>query len=255
MKQDQKTINELWNRGSDNYNQIIHDELASFRVKRWQKKISEQIGNREGLNVLDCGCGPAFFTIILSQAGHKVTGIDAAEGMLQAARQNVAEYQVNAEIREMDCHELAFPDNTFDLVVSRNVTHTLREHPKVYKEWLRVLKPGGVLLIFDANWHLPQASESMFMESQDRCKKCIEIYGSDFSGNTVFDENSEFSVANKACHPLGDLLRPDWDCGILQAIGFDEITYERNIIEELWDDKEKLIYGNTPMFMVRAVKK
>ena len=254
MIQDQKMINELWNRGSSNYNQIIHDELASFRVKRWQKKISEQIGNREGLKVLDCGCGPAFFTIILAWTGHQVIGIDTAEGMLQAARQNVAEYQADAEILEMDCHELDFPDNTFDLVVSRNVTHTLRDHPTVYREWLRVLKPDGVLLIFDANWHLPQASESMFLESQDRCRKCIELYGSDFSGNTVFDENAEFAVENKTPHPLGDLLRPDWDCGILQAVGFENITYDRNIIDELWDDKEKLIYGNTPMFMVRAVK-
>ena len=35
------------------------------------------------------------------------------------------------------------------------MTHALREHKTVYAQWLRVLKPEGILLIFDANWHLP----------------------------------------------------------------------------------------------------
>ncbi len=59
------------------------------------------------------------------------------------------------ELLQEDFGALPFQDGTFDLVVSRNVTHIIREHLKVYGEWLRVLKPGGVLLIFDANWHLP----------------------------------------------------------------------------------------------------
>ena len=68
--------------------------------------------------------------------------------MLEKARRNVADSGVAADIQKMDCHQLAFADASFDLVVSRNVTHALRDHRRVYTEWLRVLKPGGVLLIF-----------------------------------------------------------------------------------------------------------
>ena len=254
MNKEQEAINEQWSKNSANYDRIIHDELDSFRVKGWQKLIADQVANRTGLEVLDCGCGPAFFTILLAKAGYHVTGIDAAEGMLQKARQNVAEYGADARILEMDCHELSFPDDSFDLIVSRNVTHALREHASVYSQWFRVLKPGGTLLIFDANWHLPYSSPELFQEAREREKKCIEIYGSDFSGNTTFDDNAEFSEHKRKPHPLGDLRRPDWDCGILLATGFSDITYDRDITGPLWDDKEKLIYGNTPMFMVRAVK-
>ncbi len=254
MTRNQAAINEHWTKSSDNYDRIIHDELASFRVTGWQKLIAAQTGNQKGLEVLDCGCGPAFFTIILSRAGYRVTGIDAAAGMLEKARKNLAEYQVDATVLKMDCHALAFPENTFDLVVSRNVTHTLRDHARVYSEWLRVLKPGGTLLIFDANWHLPQSSDAMFRESAERERKCIALYGSDFSGNTVFDDNAEFFGKNRHPHPLGDLMRPDWDCGILRAVGFSDITYDRDITGPLWDDKEKLVYGNTPMFLLRASK-
>ena len=49
-------------------------------------------------------------------------------------------------------------------------------------------------------------------------------------------------------------MRPDWDCGILRAVGFSDITYDRDITGPLWDDKEKLVYGNTPMFLLRASK-
>ena len=250
----QKEINERWSESAENYSDIINQELKSFRPDRWREKILKNAPAGGQLKILDAGCGPGFFSILLSAEGHEVVGVDGAEAMLSEAIEKAECFGVKPVFLNMDCHNLDFPDNTFDLVVSRNVTHTLRDHPTVYREWLRVLKPDGVLLIFDANWHLPQASESMFLESQDRCRKCIELYGSDFSGNTVFDENAEFAVENKTPHPLGDLLRPDWDCGILQAVGFENITYDRNIIDELWDDKEKLIYGNTPMFMVRAVK-
>ena len=47
-------------------------------------------------------------------------------------------------------------------------------------------------------------------------------------------------------------MRPDYDIGVLQAVGFREIQTDRNIIEQLWDDKEKLIYGSTPMFEIAA---
>lgn len=42
--------------------------------------------------------------------------------------------------------------------------------------------------------------------------------------------------------------------GLLQGIGYENISCERSIIEEMWDEKEKLLYGNTPMFMIRAEK-
>ena len=83
MNPEQKAINERWTKGSDNYDRIIHDELSSFRVEGWRQLIAAQTGSRPGLKVLDCGCGPAFFTIILAKAGYHVTGVDAVEGMLQ----------------------------------------------------------------------------------------------------------------------------------------------------------------------------
>ena len=255
MDPEQEKINAHWSEDSDNYDRIIHDELASFRAEAWMKRIREQTGGKTPLRVLDCGCGPGFFTILMARAGHRVTGIDGARGMLEKAGRNAAEQGVRAEILEMDCHELSFADDTFDLVISRNVTHALRDHRRVYAQWLRVLKPGGVLLIFDANWHLPQSSPALLRESLEREKRCIEVFGSDFSGNTVFDEErARLAYESERRHLLGDIRRPDWDVGLLQGLGFSEVTYERDITSELWDEKEKLIYGHTPMFMLRAVK-
>lgn len=65
MNSEQEKINEYWSSDSDNYDRIIHDELASFRVAGWQKLIEAQAGGKPPLRVLDCGCGPGFFTINL----------------------------------------------------------------------------------------------------------------------------------------------------------------------------------------------
>lgn len=147
----QKEINDHWSAGAENYSEIIENELNSFRPNKWREKIIGNASEGESLKILDAGCGPGFFSIILSAAGHELIGIDGSEAMLQEAKEKAIRCQVNPTFINMDCHQLDFEDNLFDLVVSRNVTHTFRNHKKVYKEWLRVLKPGGVLLIFDAN--------------------------------------------------------------------------------------------------------
>ena len=54
---------------------------------------------------------------------------------------------ITADFLKMDSHALSFEDNTFDLLINRNVTWTLYDPEKAYKEWYRVLKPGGRLLI------------------------------------------------------------------------------------------------------------
>jgi ubiquinone/menaquinone biosynthesis C-methylase UbiE len=238
--------------------------MASFRREGWKKQILENAPSREVLKILDCGCGPGFFSMILADEGHDVVGVDGSTEMMRYAKQRAENYGLDIDFRIMDCHELQFEDGSFDLVVSRNVTHTLREHKTVYQQWLRVLKPGGVLLIFDANWHLPGTDEAMLEDSRRRHRECIEKYGEDFNGNKTVEEVEKAHEARTKKddvndstvwkHVLHDKRRPDWDVGLLEGIGFCDITYDRDITEELWDDKEKLIYGNTPMFMVRAVK-
>ena len=48
---------------------------------------------------------------------------------------------------------LPFGADSFDVVFSRNLTWNLPEPKKAYQSWLSVLKSGGLMLVFDANWY------------------------------------------------------------------------------------------------------
>ena len=249
-EQQQREIDKHWTDASENYSSIIHDELGSFRAEAWTKKIISLAPQIKVLNILDAGCGPAFFSILLSKAGHRVVGLDGSDGMLRHAAENARQYGAEPLFLQGDCHKLPFTGGSFDLVVSRNVTHALRDHPRVYSEWHRVLRPGGMLLIFDANWHLVHSDPELFKEFARREEECFRLYGTNFSGGKR--EAAEYD--NKKPHRLGNCVRPDWDVPILKQAGFSIVSLERNIIDGLWDDKEKLLYGATPMFMIAAQK-
>lgn len=91
--------------------------------------------------------------MILAEAGYHVDAVDYTEGMLEKAKENAGDLCRNIRFLRMDAQKLDFEDNTFDVVISRNLTWNL-EHPDVaYREWVRVLKAGGRLLNFDANWY------------------------------------------------------------------------------------------------------
>lgn len=246
----QSKIDGKWTQASENYSRIVKDELQSFRAPAWTAKILSHAPDKKPLDILDIGCGPAFFSILMAKAGHRVVGLDGSAGMLDQASENAANNGANPIFIEGDCHRLPFVSGTFDLIINRNVTHALRDQRKAYAEWYRVLRPVGVLLIFDANWHLMQTDKQVRCEFAHREEECFKRFGDNFScgKREVQDANVLFD------HHLGTVLRPSWDVSVLKQSGFRDIDTENDVTDKLWDDKEKLLYGATPMFMIKALK-
>ena len=85
---DIESMARYWSQDAENYGDIIRKELASFRVKAWQNYLREKLP-ADTRKVLDLGCGPGFFSIILAEMGYEVTAVDCSEGMLAQARQLV----------------------------------------------------------------------------------------------------------------------------------------------------------------------
>ena len=249
----QEKISAQWSERSDNYNFYVTEELGTERPAEWLALIEENAPAGRPLRVLDAGCGPGFFSVLLSRAGHTVTGIDGSGRMLDHARRNAEAYGAAPELLQGDFGRLDFPDGTFDLIVCRNVTHIIREHLKVYGEWFRVLKPGGVLLIFDANWHLPYCPGPVREEAVRRERETLARYGRGFTHDGSY-EYIDSPLQPEEFRVFGSAVRPDFDCGVLTQLPFTDISFERDVTEKLWSEKEKLAYGATPLFMLRAVK-
>ena len=82
-------IKEYWEGEAGIYSEGIKAELKSETAENWKNLILEYAPEKEHLEVLDVGCGPGFFEIMLGKEGHHVTGIDITENMIHEAKENV----------------------------------------------------------------------------------------------------------------------------------------------------------------------
>ena len=98
----QEQINQDWTVRSDNYNRYVEEEFATERPAKWLERIEKNAPSGRPLKILDAGCGPGFFSVLLSRAGHQVTGIDGSEGMLEHARENARRFEVVPELVQGD---------------------------------------------------------------------------------------------------------------------------------------------------------
>lgn len=239
-------INEKpWGDGED-YNRYILSELESFRKNAWKKQIINHFGNQTGLKMLDVGTGPGFFACIMAEEGLEVTAIDYSEGMLDCAKNNADTLGVNVDFRIMDVNNLEFGDGSFDVIVTRNVTWTLEYPEKVYSEFRRILKDDGLLLIYDANWHLHFFDEDLYNRVRLREENYLEKYG---QKEVVAVRNMEF-FENA---PLTKINRPEWDKNILEKIGM-KVEIQNDIGENVYEEWEKELYGESPLFEICAMK-
>jgi phosphoethanolamine N-methyltransferase len=113
--------------------------------------IAEGLDMRDR-RVLDIGCGiggPAFF--LVRNYGANVVGTDLEPQLIELAKQRAKQYGLESktEFQVVEAGPLEFPDESFDFVVSSGAFTQISNKLKMFKEALRVLKPGGVFSCYD----------------------------------------------------------------------------------------------------------
>ncbi len=108
-------------------------------------------------HVLDIGCGTGANAVALAeflQCQCRITGIDSSEPMLAIARHQLRNSPHEGRITydSGDAHRLPYQDDTFDSAMMIQVLEYSSEPIALLRETMRVLKPGGKLLVADTDW-------------------------------------------------------------------------------------------------------
>jgi ubiquinone/menaquinone biosynthesis C-methylase UbiE len=202
-------IEEYWTRRAGDFAQVRRAELSDNISDTWMTEMENFLPENKKLKILDVGTGAGYFAIMFAEKGHKVEGIDLTEAMLKEAQQLAAHMGTEVKFRQMDAQNLKYEDEKFDVVVTRNLTWTLPNLEMAYQEWFRVLKPGGVLLNFDAAYG---------QEIVQKGEAVVPKTAYDHLGMTeaLIKENSSISAAIMTSYEK----RPEWDLSLLKKAGF-----------------------------------
>ena len=223
-KQAEESTLKFWaNDHAENYKKGVREELNDKEVTdQWVRKILENAPDKEKLRILDIGTGPGFFTINFTKLGHEVTGVDVTPDMIRVAKENAAEQGVECDFQIMNANSLDFPDNTFDLIISRNVTWTLPDLFECYREWRRALAPNGRAIVFDSNHYInlfdEEQADIMHRSMRDHLIKGIEDY-SDY-----YDFHVRWTYWEE--RPMVGTPRPLWDKNMLFKLRYTNIIAE-----------------------------
>ena len=251
-----KKIGTYWTGRAAGYSKVNQEELAGTQRRDWLEHIEIQIQKiwkdreKQSIHILDVGTGPGFFAIILAEAGYQVTAVDYTPAMLEQARKNAGALAERIDFRQMDGQRLEFPDESFDVVISRNLTWVLEYPEQAYASWKRVLKKPGLLINFDANWYHYMYDEQK-EEAYQRDREAVKARGmEDYNTAPYIDEEAMEEIVRAV--PLGRVERPGWDLKALERLDMKKIQADTEVWKKVWTPVEQVNFASTPMFMVTA---
>jgi len=230
-----KRIEKYWDTRSADFSRVRRMEIEGADFLAWNEIIKKHLPAGKNLKVLDVGTGAGFFAVLFSKIGCNVTGVDMSSKMLDEAKKNIAAFDCRADFYKMNAQELSFNAETFDVVISRNLTWTLPDAMQAYKEWYRVLKRGGVLLNFDSNY-----GDKNFL-NEETCAKC------EVADEMLIECNEIKNSLRISTHN-----RPRWDIELLETLGL-KVNFDTDIAPLVHKDK-KLDYDSVPLFGIYAFK-
>ena len=135
----------------------------------WDRIFDLVLAGRGPLDAFDAGCGTGFLSFELAARGHRVTGIDFAPAMLAEARRKAGQSGAAVRFEEGDVEQLPFRSHSFDLVISRHVLWTLPHPEAAIDQWIRVLRPGGRLVVIDG-----QFNPNFLVEPSQNARSSVE---------------------------------------------------------------------------------
>jgi ubiquinone/menaquinone biosynthesis C-methylase UbiE len=141
------------------------------RIRRWLHNPQKILGPyvKEGMTVIDIGCGPGLYAIemalMVGDSG-RVIAADLQDGMLDLVRNKVAGTEIENRVTLHKCESTKIGvTEKIDFALAFYMVHELPDQEAFYSELATILKPGGQLLVIEPPFHV---SRSAFRKSLDR---------------------------------------------------------------------------------------
>jgi SAM-dependent methyltransferase len=213
-------------------------EFSGKMHERWMAEFQKHLPMDKPLRILDLGTGTGFFCFLLGAEGHQVTGIDLPKDMILHARQSADVLKIPVDFCVMDAEKPDFAPGSFDALVTRNLTWGLPHLPEAYRNWFDLLKPGGVLINFDADYCREKKAEAL---PENHAHKGIAP-----------ELSQEYENFKNALRPVQQ-PRPQWDVQLLLEAGFQTVTVDTGVWKRIYQDFDEF-YNPTPIFTIVAHK-
>lgn len=164
-----------------------YDTRWSFYVEATTRETMARLAPRPTDRLLDVGCGTGalLYRLARSYPPAQLVGLDPVPEMLAIARRRLPE---GIELREGWAEQLPYEDASFEVVVSCNMFHYIRQPVVALREMGRVLRPGGQLVITDwcddylacrvCDWYLRLFNRSHVKVYREReCRRLLKDSG------------------------------------------------------------------------------
>ena len=234
-------ITQYWSQRAEAFEIQRLREYDSEKRERWLAEFHRYMPRRKPLHILDIGTGTGFFACLLAAEGHKTTGIDLTPEMIEHAGHMASVLGQDVSFQIMDAENPVFPPESFDVLTTRNLTWTLPHIEKAYRKWYRILKPGGVLINFDADYKAALDNEAEYELPENHAHKLVPDH--------MKAENDAITMEIGACHKP----RPQWDVQLLLETGFECITVDAGVYKRIYSEIDEF-FNPTPIFTIAARK-
>jgi SAM-dependent methyltransferase len=150
--QDYVAVNRAnWTRANAEYADArAHDAWSQAEIEWGVCKVAESelnvLPDVAGKDVVELGCGTAYFGAWLARRGARVVGVDVTPAQLETARRMEAEFRLGLELVEANAEDTKLLAESFDLVLSEYGASIWCDPAKWIPEAARLLRPGGLLV-------------------------------------------------------------------------------------------------------------